>query len=116
MGIVGDVTAIMLVLLFRPDEVIETVLLPESSRAADAAIDLAGRIVLPRFALLQHRRFIEECSEQMDIVRRFPRLETSKREENRVMIGKTTGQLFPGPMLNDSEEQIGPSEPDSSGG
>ena len=54
---------------FAADEVIKTILLPEMSGDAALAIDLAGREVLPRFALIQHSVFINEGREQMHMVR-----------------------------------------------
>ena len=42
------------IVFFGPNQMIKSVLLPESSSAANALVDLSGGKVLPRRALLQH--------------------------------------------------------------
>ena len=48
---------------------IESILLPKPSLSAETPIDLPGGEMLPRIALFDHRGFVGESSEQMDVIR-----------------------------------------------
>ncbi len=55
-------------LLDRPNQVIESVLLPESVLAADPAIDSRRGKMLPRFALCKHCGFVWKGRQQMYVI------------------------------------------------
>src|SRR5687767_12867917 len=66
--IAGNVISQLLELLDGPHEMIEAVLLPEATGTPQSAIDLPGRIVFPRVALLQHGGLVAESGQQVDVI------------------------------------------------
>jgi len=56
-------------LAFVAHEVIKGVLLPKAALKAECGIDPASGEMLPRIALFDHRGFVGESSEQMDVIR-----------------------------------------------
>ncbi|MDA1014970.1 MAG: hypothetical protein O3A00_11040 [Planctomycetota bacterium] len=55
-------------LIVTSDEMIESVLLPESTLALQLAVNLGRGEVLPRFALSQHRVIVRERGQDMHVV------------------------------------------------
>lgn len=56
-------------LTFVPHKMIKGILLPKAALSAETTIDLPGREMLPRIALFDHRGFVGERGEQMDVIR-----------------------------------------------
>lgn len=73
--VLGDVVTQAAKLAFVAHEVIKGVLLPKAALGAKTTIDLPGREMLPRIALHDHRGFVGESGEQMDVVRHDDEIE-----------------------------------------
>jgi len=67
-GIRRNVLLNRLELLWRPNEVIKTLLLPETPGLLQRLIDLAGRELLPRIPLVQNICTANQAHEQMDVI------------------------------------------------
>lgn len=67
-GICGDVTPQVIELFWRPHQVVKPVLLPESSSTAQGTVDLARRVMLPRFALSQHGVRVWKGRQEVNVV------------------------------------------------
>ncbi len=51
-----------------PHEMIKRILLPEAAMRSKSTIDLRACVVLPGFALFQHRRLVGKAREQMHMI------------------------------------------------